>query len=307
MGDRVELVEVSPRDGLQNESTLLATPDKLALIDRALAAGLTRIEATSFVNPKKVPQMADADAVMQGALTRSGAELSVLALNLRGVERALAAGARDINYVFVASNEFSIRNNGAPTDQTLTVWPQVAAMTRNAGARLGAVIAASFGCPFEGEVPVKQICHVAEAISAHAPDELTLADTIGVGVPSDVKTRFAAMRTIMGKDVRLRAHFHNTRNTAVANAVAAFEEGVIILDSSLGGIGGCPFAPAAAGNVATEDLVYLFDRMGVKTGVNLDAAIDSARWITGKLEKQATGMVARAGGFPKPQNAADAD
>lgn len=300
MSGEVELVEVSPRDGLQNESVVLSTADKLELIDRALKAGLRRIEATSFVNPKKVPQMADADAVMAGAVERRTAALSVLALNLRGVERALAAGAVEINYVIVASNEFSIRNNGAPTWDTIRRWPEVAAMVRARSAKLGVVIGAAFGCPFEGEVPVAQISAIAEALMAHAPDELTLADTIGVGVPADVKARFGAMKQIVGPDVRLRAHFHNTRNTAVANALAAYEIGVTILDSSLGGIGGCPFAPAAAGNVATEDLVYLFERSGVKTGVDLDAAIEAAKWVTGRLGKNATGMVSRAGGFPHP-------
>ena len=301
MADRVELVEVSPRDGLQNESVVLSTPDKLELIDRALKAGLRRVEVTSFVNPKKVPQMADADDVMAGVAQRHGAALSVLALNLRGVERALAAGATEINYVFVASDTFSIRNNGAPTLDTLRVWPEVVALVRARGAKLGAVIGAAFGCPFEGEVPVSRIVSVVQPLLDNRPDELTLADTIGVGVPADVKVRFAAVRDLAGPDVALRAHFHNTRNTGVANALAAYEAGVTILDSSLGGIGGCPFAPAAAGNVATEDLVYLFDRMGVQTGVDLDAAIDAARWITGRLGKHATGMVCRAGGFPQPQ------
>lgn len=297
---QVELVEVSPRDGLQNESVVLATADKLELIDRALKAGLRRIETTSFVNPKKVPQMADAEAVMAGTVQRRAAVPSVLALNLRGVERAIAAGATEINYVFVASNEFSIRNNGAPTWDTMRRWPEVVALARKHNVKLGAVIGAAFGCPFEGKVPVAQVSAIAEALMAHAPDELTLADTIGVGVPADVKERFRAMQAIAGPDVRLRAHFHNTRNTGVANALTAYEIGVTILDSSLGGIGGCPFAPAAAGNVATEDLVYMFERSGVKTGVDLDTAIEAAQWITGRLGKNATGMVCRAGGFPRP-------
>ena len=202
----------------------------------------------------------------------------------------------------MASNEFSIRNNGAPTQDTINVWPQVAQMARARGARLGAVIAAAFGCPFEGEVPVARLSAIAEKLAPHAPDELTLADTIGVGVPADVKARFPAVRAAIGPQPALRAHFHNTRNTGVANALAAYEIGVTILDSSLGGIGGCPFAPAAAGNVATEDLVYLFDRMGVKTGVDLDAAIETARWITDRLGRSATGMVCRAGGFPQPEH-----
>ena len=300
------MVEVSPRDGLQNEASLIGTADKLGLIDRARRAGLQRIEVTSFVNPKKVPQMADADAVMAGVRGRSDIAASVLALNLRGVERGLEAGAREINYVIVASDEFSIRNNGAPTLDTLKVWPDIVARVRGAGAKLGFVLGASFGCPFEGEVPVGRIAMIAEAIAAHAPDEFALADTIGVGVPADVKARFAAVCAILPASTSLRAHFHNTRNTGVANALAAYEAGVTILDSSLGGIGGCPFAPGAAGNVATEDLIYLFERSGISTGIDLEAAIEAARWITGLLGRQATGMVSRAPVFPRPAQAANA-
>ncbi len=295
----VELVEVSPRDGLQNESVLLSTADKIELIARATKCGLRRIELTSFVNPKKVPQMADAEAVAAAGRGIAAAP-SVLTLNLRGVERALAAGAVEINHVFVASDTFSIRNNGAPTAATLEAWPAVAALARAKGARLCAVIGVAFGCPFEGEVPAARLGAIAETLMRHAPDELTLADTIGVGVPADVRTRFAVVRAVAGEDVALRAHFHDTRNTGVANALAAFDAGVGILDSSLAGIGGCPFAPGAAGNVATEDLVYAFERSGIATGIDLDAAIDAARWIAGKLGKTATGMVSRAGGFPRP-------
>jgi hydroxymethylglutaryl-CoA lyase len=299
MSEKVELVEVSPRDGLQNEASPVGTEDKLGLIDRARRAGLDRIEVTSFVNPKKVPQMADADAVMSGVRGREDILASVLALNLRGVDRGLEAGAREINYVIIASDEFSIRNNGAPTLDTLKMWPEVVARVRGAGARLGFVLGASFGCPFEGEVPVARIAMIAERIAAHAPDEFALADTIGVGVPADVKARFAAVSSILPATAHLRAHFHNTRNTGVANALAAYEAGVKILDSSLGGIGGCPFAPGAAGNVATEDLVYMFERSGIATGVDLDAAIEAANWITGRLGRQATAMVSRAPPFPR--------
>ena len=301
MVERVELVEVSPRDGLQNEKAILEAATKVELIARARKAGLRRIEATSFVNPKKVPQMADADRVYAEAARVEASGLSVLALNVRGVERALLAGAREINYVFVATDAFSIRNNGATTADTLAAWLQVVELTRSRGAQLGAVIGAAFGCPFEGEVPETRLGTIAEQLAAAAPDELTLADTIGVGVPGEVRSRFKLMGSIMGPRVRLRAHFHNTRNTGVANALAAYEVGVGVLDASLGGIGGCPFAPNAAGNVATEDLGYLFERMGVKTGLDLDAAIDAARWITAQIDRPATGMVSRAGGFPKSQ------
>jgi hydroxymethylglutaryl-CoA lyase len=297
-GKALELVEVSPRDGLQNESVLLATADKVELVARAAKCGLDRIELTSFVNPKKVPQMADAEQVAAQALSLAPAP-SVLSLNLRGVERALAAGAREINHVFVATDTFSIRNNGAPTAETLKTWPAVAELARSKGAKLCAVIAVSFGCPFEGEVAPARLAEIAETLMSHAPDELTLADTIGVGVPAAVKERFGVVRKATGNAVPLRAHFHNTRNTGVANALAAYEVDVRILDSSLAGIGGCPFAPGAAGNVATEDLVYMFERSGIATGVDLDAAIEAARWIAGKLGKPPSGMVAKAGGFPK--------
>ncbi len=294
MADRVELVEVSPRDGLQNESTLVATADKLELIARARAAGFSRIEATSFVNPKKVPQMADSEAVFAGA-DRAG--LSVLALNARGVERALAAGAREINYVFVATDEFSVRNNGAPTFETLAIWPDVYKAARAAGARVAVTIGAAFGCPFEGETPIARLAAVAERICVNPPDELSLADTIGVGSPADVRARFAAMKDVAPPHVRLRAHFHDTRHTGIANAIAAYETGVRLLDSSLGGVGGCPFAPGAAGNVASEDIVYVFERMGVRTGIDLAQAADAARWILDKLGRAGAG-VALAGGFP---------
>jgi hydroxymethylglutaryl-CoA lyase len=299
MPDRIALVEVSPRDGLQNEAALLSTADKLALIDRARAAGLTRIETTSFVNPRKVPQMADADAVAEACKSRDGA-FSVLALNLRGVERAIAAGAGEINYVFVASDEFSIRNNGAPTFETMRVWPEVHALVRANKVKLAAVVSVAFGCPFEGEMPERRVLDVVAGLGGLWPDELALADTIGVGVPSQVTSLFGAVAREVDASVALRAHFHDTRNTAIANAIAAYAVGVRIFDGALGGTGGCPFAPGAAGNVATEDLIYCFERMGVATGADLDAAIEGARWILEKLGRGGCG-VAKAGGFPRPQ------
>jgi hydroxymethylglutaryl-CoA lyase len=275
--EKLELVEVSPRDGLQNEPDIVSTDNKLALIDHILAAGFRRLEAGSFVNPKKVPQMADGDAVFAGLPARGDATFIALALNLRGVERALAAGAREINYVFCASDGFSIRNNGGTVEETFRVWPEVAAAAKAGGARLSATISTAFGCPFDGEVPVKRVVEVAERCVAEDVFELALADTIGI---------------------QLRAHFHNTRNTALANAVAAVEEGVRVLDGSLGGIGGCPFAPGAAGNVPTEDLLYMFSRMGYDTGVDLDRAVEAAQFIGGVLGRKTPGMVSRAPKWP---------
>ncbi|MBI1185863.1 MAG: hydroxymethylglutaryl-CoA lyase [Alphaproteobacteria bacterium] len=296
---RLELVEVSPRDGLQNEPELVSTAVKLGLVDRILAAGFRRLEAGSFVNPKKVPQMADSPDVFAALPARDDAVFIALALNRRGVARAIAAGAKEINYVFCASDGFSVRNNGGTVAETLAVWPDVVADAAAANVRIAAVISTAFGCPFDGEVPVAQVVQVAERIAQAAPFELSLADTIGVASPRDVTARFAAVGAVLPPQVQLRGHFHNTRNTALANAVAAVECGVTIIDGSLAGIGGCPFAPGAAGNVPSEDLVYMFERMGFDTGIDLDAAIAAARSIGEALGKQTPGMVSRAGGFPR--------
>ncbi|MGE3142383.1 MAG: hydroxymethylglutaryl-CoA lyase [Hyphomonadaceae bacterium] len=297
--ERLEFVEVSPRDGLQNEPETVSTAVKLDLIGRIVRAGFRRLEAGSFVNPAKVPQMADSPQVFAGLPQKSEASFIALALNPKGYERAREAGAREVNYVFCASDGFSIRNNGAPVAETLKPWPELAARAKADGVRLSATISTAFGCPFDGEVPVGRLAEIIEQIGATGPFEVALADTIGVAAPSDVKERFAAARRALPAGVQLRAHFHNTRNTALANAVAAVESGVRVLDGSLAGIGGCPFAPGAAGNVPTEDLLYMFERMGFETGIDLEAAIEAARFIGAALGKQTPGMVSRAGGFPK--------
>ena len=222
-----------------------------------------------------------------------------MALNPRGVERALAAGAEEINYVFCASDGFSVRNNGAAVDETFAVWPDAARMARTGGARLSATVSTSFGCPFDGEVPVARLVSVCERCASEDIFELALADTIGVAAPSDVKERFSAVKAAIPQRIQLRAHFHNTRNTALANAAAAVEEGVRVIDGSLGGIGGCPFAPGAAGNVPTEDLAYMFARMGFDTGIDLDKAIEAAKFIGGVLGRPTPGMVSRAPKWPR--------
>jgi len=295
--EKLELVEVSPRDGLQNEPEIVSTENKLELINRIVGAGFRRLEAGSFVNPKKVPQMADGDAVFASLPQRNDVTFIALALNLRGVERAIAAGAKEINYVFCASDGFSIRNNGGTVEETFRVWPDVARTAKAGGARLSATISTAFGCPFDGEVAVSRVVAVAELCAQQEIFELALADTIGVAAPSDVHERFRAIKDAAA-GIQLRAHFHNTRNTALANAVAAVEEGVRVLDGSLGGIGGCPFAPGAAGNVPTEDLLYMFNRMGFDTGADLDAAIETAQFIGGILGKKTPGMVSRAPKWP---------
>jgi hydroxymethylglutaryl-CoA lyase len=301
--ETLELVEVSPRDGLQNEPGVVYTENKRAIIAHIIAAGFKRLEATSFVNPKKVPQMADAEDIFAGIrehddYKNGSVSYIALALNLRGVERALAAGAKEINYVFCASDGFSIRNNGGTVEETFRVWPEVAATAKAGGARLSATISTAFGCPFDGEVPVARVVEVAERCVAENIFELALADTIGVAAPSDVHERFRAVKIAVPGAIQLRAHFHNTRNTALANAVAAVEEGVRVLDGSLAGIGGCPFAPGAAGNVPTEDLLYMFNRMGFDTGVDFDQAIEAAHFIGDVLNKPTPGMVSRAPKWP---------
>jgi len=293
----VEIVEVSPRDGLQNEAVILPAAVKIELIRRAIAAGVRRIEAVSFVNPKRVPQMADAEAVM-AALPRGAATYIGLVLNRRGIDRAIAAGVSEINFAVVATDTFSRRNQGVSTDESIAAWAEVAKAARAAKIPSSVTISAAFGCPFEGEVPLARVLEVVRRVAAHQPDELALADTIGVATPRDVRERVAAVAAAI-PGIRLRCHFHNTRNTGIANSYAAVESGVTVLDSSIGGVGGCPFAPAATGNTPTEDLAYMLERMGIATGLSLERLIETAVWLEAQLMHAAPGMLARAGIFPR--------
>ncbi|MFN0089921.1 MAG: hydroxymethylglutaryl-CoA lyase [Acidimicrobiales bacterium] len=294
----VEIVEVSPRDGLQNEAVLVSTEVKAELIARAAAAGLRRIEATSFAHPRRVPQMADAEAVLAALPARPGVTYTTLVLNEKGYERALAAGATEINMVITASDTFADRNQGATIDQLVAGWARIAARAHADGVRPTVALAVAFGCPYEGEVPAARVVEICSRLLEAEPAELGIADSIGCAAPSDVTERFAAVGELaMGTP--LRAHFHNTRNTGLANAAAAVEAGVRRLDASLGGIGGCPFAPNATGNIPTEDLVWMLERMGYRTGVDLDQLIDSAVWLGEKLGKPVPGMMSRARPFPQ--------
>ena len=296
MTDFVEIIEVSPRDGIQNESKILSLKTKLELIQRGIDAGLRRFEVTSFVNPKRVPQMADADDLAAGLPRTTDARFIGLTLNARGFDRAMAANLDEANFVVVASNTFNQRNQGVPTKDSIKAFAQSNA-NRNGAIDVGVTIAADFGCPFEGEVSINRLMHVVEGCMAHDPFELALADTIGVASPKDVKERVAAVKNAF-PNVRLRLHLHNTRNTGFANAWAGLEAGVSSLDASFGGVGGCPFAPKATGNIATEDLIYMLGRAGVKTNVSLDKAIEAAEWLEKQLGKTVPGMVMKAGGFP---------
>lgn len=280
---------------------ILPTEEKLELVSRALDAGLRRMEVTSFVNPKRVPQMADAAEVAAGLPRDRGARFIGLTLNRKGFDRAAEAGLDEANFVVVASDTFNQRNQGVPTADSIAAFAAIRA-DAPPGIAVGLTIGAAFGCPFEGEVPVARLMQVVEACMEHDPFELALADTIGVATPRDVTERVGAVRAAF-PEARLRLHLHNTRNTGIANAWAGIEAGVQSLDASLGGVGGCPFAPRATGNIATEDLVYMLDRSGVDTGVDLDKAIAAAEWLEARLGKTVPGMVMKAGGFPAPRAA----
>jgi hydroxymethylglutaryl-CoA lyase len=295
----IELLEVGPRDGLQMESTTVPTAVKVELIERLLRAGLKRIEVTSFVNPKKVPQMADADELLGRLKRPADVWFTGLVLNRKGLDRAIAAGCNEIGMVVVASDTFNRRNQGVSTEESIAAWLDIAKSATAAGVRAQVSVSAAFGCPFEGEVPVDRVISIAKRVAEAQPHEICFADTIGVGVPDQV-TRILtqAQRALPG--VRLRCHFHNTRNTGIANAAAAVAAGVVALDASIGGVGGCPFAPAATGNISTEDLLYLLDRSGVETGVSLPAMIETAHWLQEQLGRPIPGMLMKAGPFPKP-------
>lgn len=294
----VSIVEMSPRDGLQNEKTVLSTEAKVELVERAVRAGARRMEVTSFVNPRRVPQMADADELMAALPRHEGVSYAGLVMNARGLDRALATGVDEIDVVVVATDTFCGRNQGMTTAQACDMAATLVARAREAGLFTTVTIGASFGCPFEGEVPLDRLREVVSRVVDAGPDELALADTIGVAVPSDVTTRLAMAASVAGASMPLRLHLHDTRHTGVANAVAAVAAGVSTLDASIGGAGGCPFAPAATGNVATEDLVYLFDRMGKPTGLDLTETVAAAGWLEERLDTRLPSALLRAGGFP---------
>ncbi len=295
---RIEIVEVSPRDGLQNEAVPFSTERKIELIGRAVDAGFSRIEAVSFVNPKRVPQMADGEAVMAGVPRGRGVRYVGLALNRRGFDRALAAGCDEVNFVAVTTETFSRRNQGASVARNLEVWKEIAGAARAAGIPATLSISAAFGCPYEGEVPRERVVDLARRGAEAGPTELILADTIGCAVPTDVTALVGAVKAAL-PGMRLRCHFHNTRNTGLANAAAAVAAGVAGLDAAIGGIGGCPFAPGATGNIPTEDLVYMLHRMGCDTGLDLEALVEVGRWLEGPLGRAVPAALARAGVFPR--------
>ena len=295
----VTVMEVSPRDGLQNEQAELTTEQKLSLIHRALDAGVKRIEVTSFVHPGKVPRMADAEAVCAGLPQRGDVRYTGLVLNDRGYQRLLATEKLDeAGFVIPVSDTFGNRNQGQSVAEATQAAVDVLRDARTRGFAAQACLAVAFGCPFEGEVPQQRVIDTALKLADEEPVEIALADTIGVGVPSQVSDLFAELRHQLGPDMPLRAHFHDTRNTGIANAYAALEAGVATLDSSIGGIGGCPFAPNATGNIASEDLVYMLNRMQIEHGTDIDKLIEAAAWIEPLLTKPVPSALLRAGNFP---------
>jgi (R)-citramalyl-CoA lyase len=291
----VTVYDVGPRDGLQNEPDVLAVATRAELVQRLVDAGLQAVEVASFVDPRRVPQMAGAEEVVAAVGAPQGVVRAGLALNERGYDRLLAAGLDEVRFAFGVTESFNQRNQGAAVDDSIAAARRIAVRARADDVRCAVTLSVAFGCPFEGEVDPGRVAEIAANVAEVEPDAIILADTIGVATPS-------AVRSLVGRVGELGAavggHFHNTRNTGYANALAALETGATVLDASVGGLGGCPFAPDATGNIATEDLVYLLEREGVRTGIELGALIDVARWLAELLGRRLDGQLYRAGSFP---------
>jgi hydroxymethylglutaryl-CoA lyase len=296
---QVSIIEVGPRDGLQSEPELLSTETKLDFISRAIDAGIRRMEVTSFVHPKRVPQMADAEDLVRGLPERDDVTYIGLVLNKRGFDRARDVDMDEIGMAVIASETYNQRNNGAAIEDSVSAWLEMSAEAKQVGMRANCMVSSAFGCPFEGEVPLSQVLDIVKQIMEGDPVELGFADSIGVGVPGQVTEMIGAVRELVGGEVPLRFHFHNTRNTGLANAMAAVEAGVDSLDASIAGIGGCPFAPAATGNIPTDDLLYMLDRSGVETGVSLEKIIETSHWLEEQLGRGTPAMLPKAGIFPQ--------
>ena len=291
---RVEIVDVGPRDGLQNEHKTLSPETRAELCDRLTAAGLPRVEAASFVNPKRVPQMAGAEEVIAKIERRPGTAYAGLVLNEKGYERAVEAGVDEVRYAFPVTETFAKRNQNTTVADATALAARLIERARLDGVRVSITLSTVFGDPFEGGVKPGYVLEIAGKVADSNPDEIVLADTIGVGVPTQVRHLVEAVAAF---GVRVGCHFHDTRNTGIANAVAAVESGATVLDASVGGTGGCPFAPQATGNISTEDLVYTLHGMGYETGIDLGKLIEVAEWLSGQLGKELPGQVYKAGNF----------
>jgi isopropylmalate/homocitrate/citramalate synthase len=293
----VRVCEVGPRDGLQNEPDVLAPALRAELVERLVGAGVREIEVASFVDPRRVPQMGGAEEVVAAVARAPGVTYAGLALNERGYERLRASGLDEVRFAFGATESFNRRNQGASVEESLAAALRTVERARADGIRCAVTISVAFGCPFEGPVDLERVAELARRIAEGKPDALLLADTIGVATPARVRAGLARLRDL---GVPVGGHFHNTRNTGYANALAALEAGATILDASIGGLGGCPFAPRATGNIATEDLVYLLEGEGIATGIDLGALIQVSDWLEGVLGRPLAGQVYRAGAFPPP-------
>ena len=293
----VSIIEVGPRDGLQSEPEVLPTAAKIEFIRRAVDAGIRRLEVTSFVHPKRVPQMADAEEVIRGLPNQDGVIYIGLVLNRKGFDRAQATGIQEIGMAVVASDTYNQRNQGVPTSESVKAWLEMSREARAAGMRANVMISSAFGCPFEGEVPLARVLELVDQVMEGEPVELGIADSIGVGVPAQVTEMLHAIRE-RAPGVPIRCHFHNTRNTGLANAQAALDAGVTSLDASIGGIGGCPFAPGATGNIATDDLVYMLHRAGFEHGISLPALIGVSHELSTVLGSPVPSALAKVRGFP---------
>ena len=290
----VEIVDVGPRDGLQNEDITLSPEVRAELCEKLAAAGVPRVEAASFVNPKRVPQMAGAEDVMASIERSPGTRYAGLVLNERGYERAIEAGVDEVRYAFPVTETFAKRNQNTTVADATHLAARLVERARLDGVRVSITLSAAFGDPFEGSIEPGRVLEIAGTVARSIPDEIVLADTIGVGVPSQVRT---LVDGVAANGVTVGCHFHDTRNTGIANAAEAVESGATVLDASVGGTGGCPFAPRATGNIATEDLVYLLHGMGYETGIDLDALIEVADWLARQLGKELPGRVYKAGNF----------
>ncbi len=291
----VTVCDVGPRDGLQNEPDVLSPEVRAELVDRLVGAGLPEVEVASFVDPRRVPQMGGAEDVAATVERTPGVVFSGLALNERGYERLAAAGLDEVRFAFGATESFNRTNQNASVEESLATAERIVARARKDAIKATVTVSVAFGCPFEGRVEEDRVLELAERVAEGQPELILLADTIGVGVPGQVR-RLVSRTAELG--IPVGGHFHNTRNTGYTNALAALDAGATTLDASVGGLGGCPFAPRATGNIATEDLVYLLHGEGVATGIDLDALIAVSKWVEGVLGRQLEGQVYRAGTFP---------
>ena len=289
------LYDVGPRDGLQNEPEVLEIGVRAELVRRLAEAGVPGIEVASFVDARRVPQMAGAEEVVAAVGPCPGPIKAGLALNERGYERLLATGLDEVRFAFGVTETFNQRNQGAAVEESVVAARRIASRARGDGLRCTVTLSVAFGCPFEGEVDADHVIAIAERIAEVEPDAIVLADTIGVASPRAVGSLTSSVAAL-GQPVG--GHFHNTRNTGYANALAALDSGASVLDASIGGLGGCPFAPNATGNIATEDLVYLLEREGVTTGIDVDRLVETSEWLSQLLGRRLEGQLYRAGPFP---------